>query len=85
MQGNPISIFTKTDQYQTQDITFPQVKWEFVFPVQTGIKFCAIKKPSCVMDGHFITYHWRLCSTAFSLDNLRKTVSNIKMLKTKSA
>lgn len=85
MQGNPISIITKTVQYQTQDITFPQVKWKFVSPVQTGVKFCAIKEPSCVMDGNFITYHWRLCPTAFSLDNLRKTVSNIKMKKTVSA
>lgn len=85
MQRNPVSIITKTDQYQIQDITFPQVKWKFVSPVQTGVKFCAIKKPSCVMDSHFITYHRRLCPTAFSLDNLRKIVSNVKMTKTKSS
>lgn len=80
MQGNTISTATKTDQ--TQGITFPQVEWKFVSPVQTGVKFCAIKKPSCVMDSHFITYHRRLCPTAFSLDNLRKTVSNVRMTKT---
>lgn len=73
MQRNPTSIITKTEQYQAQDITFAQVKWKFVSPVQTGVKFCAIKKPSCVMDGHFITNHRRLCPTAFFLDNLRKT------------
>lgn len=81
MQGNTISVTTKT--HQTQGITFPQVKGKFVSPVQTGVKFRAIKEPSCVMDSHFITYHRRLCPTAFSLDNLRKTVSNVKTTKTK--
>lgn len=83
MQGNPISIITKTDQHQTEDITFPQVKREFVSSVQTGVEFCAIEKPSCVVDGHFITYHRRLRPTAFSLDNLRKTAIRIKIIEIK--
>lgn len=85
MQGNPVSIITKTDQHQTEDITFPQVKREFVSSVQTGVEFCAIEKPSCVVDGHFITYHRRLRPTAFSLDNLRKTAIRIKIMEIKSA
>lgn len=85
MQGNPISIISKTDQHQTEDITFPQVKREFVSSVQTGVEFCAIEKPSCVMDSHFITYHRRLRPTAFSLDNLRKTAIRIKIMEIKSA
>lgn len=37
------------------------------------------------MDGHLITYHRRLCPTAFSLDNLRKTAVSVNIMEIKSA